>query len=214
MEEIKKEEEIVIEETTPAPEPEEKEVEKPEVPEETDTNYKKELEALEQKPKNEEEKARKALFFNAQRARELGIDLAEVLGIKPKGEAEPTVPEVVQREFDVRELRSLSEGNEDMYKLMLWYVDNRKLNPEEAYILANKGKLQRSIIEAKRGKAEIAKPSFGGKKAEVVNAPEHPGKDVLLRRGYIFNSKTKTYQGKFYEEFWNGTEWTSRKIPK
>lgn len=45
-----------------------------------------ELERVRSK-KTPQEKAKDSLFFNAQKAKELGIDVAEVLGIKPKEES-------------------------------------------------------------------------------------------------------------------------------
>lgn len=217
MEEIEKLEELETEteteETSPESESEETE-EESEESEEKDIDHKKELEKLEtEKPKSELEKAQKALHFNAERLKELGGDPAEVLKIK-KAET-PDVTEVVQRQFAERDAKALSK-TEDEYKLIMWYVDNRKLPVEDAYILANKGKLQRSILEAKRSQVDFGKPSLHGKKADTSTVPTRSIEEVALleRRGMRLNPKTKTYQGKFYEEFWNGTAWESRKLPK
>jgi hypothetical protein len=55
------------------------------VPEVTEDPLKIELEKFKSK-KTPQEKAKDSLFFNAQKAKELGIDVAEVLGIKQKEE--------------------------------------------------------------------------------------------------------------------------------
>src|SRR3990167_2276603 len=85
-----------------------------------DIDYKKELEELEgAKPeKSELEKARRALFFNAQRVAQLGGDPAEVLP-KPKAEVKPEtdVDKVIDLKFAEREARTLSKS-EDEYQLI------------------------------------------------------------------------------------------------
>ena len=220
MEEIEKKEEIIeetpTEETLPEEEkPEETPEETEEQPEEKDIDYKKELETLEsKKPKNELEKAKKALYFNSERLKELGGDPAEILGIKESVKETTDVSSVIKREFAERDARARASNDEE-YKLIMWYVDNRNLDVEEAYILANKGKLQRSILEAKRGNPVYGK-AFGGTKKETPVIANHPGADILARRGYKFNPQTKTYQAKYYEEYYDSTtkSWKSRKIQK
>lgn len=221
MEDIEKKEEEKEEEQEDAgtedtpPEDQKKPDESDEDPE--GVYYEKELAKKEgeKKPKDEAEKARRALFFNAKRAEELGVDPAEVLGIKPKTEEGSDVNLVVKRHFDERDARSLSKS-ESEFKLIMWYVDNKGLSVEEAHLLANKGKIQRSAIEARRSVVEFGKPSFGGRKNDITDVPEHPGKDILERRGYKFNPKTKTYQATLYEEYFDQEEkvWKSRKISR
>lgn len=230
MEEIKKEEQIEdtgTDETSHEDQTEETVTEeKSEETEskETDIDYKKELDNLEsgQKPRSEIEKAERALHFNAERLKQLGGDPAKVLKFKVEdgsdGAETPDVSDTIQREFATRDVRALSRGNEDMFKLMMWYVDNRKCTPDEAYILANKGRLQRSIIEANRGKVEFGKPDGGGKKIVTEKVPTRSPEEVALleRRGYKFNPKTNTYQANIYEEYFDATDnlWKSRKIAK
>lgn len=64
---------------------EESQVETEVVTESTEDPLKVELDKFKSK-KTPQEKAKDSLFFNAQKAKELGIDVAEVLGIKPKEE--------------------------------------------------------------------------------------------------------------------------------
>ena len=215
-EETKKEEEL--EETPPEEEPQGNLEGEDEPKDESaeDIDHKKELEELESKdkPKDEKEKARRALFFNAERARELGLDPAEVLNLKESKET-PEVSQVVQREFDVREAKSRAKS-EDEFKLIMWYVDNRKLSVDEAYLLANKGRIARSGIEARRADVEPGKEPFSGRKETTGKVPPHPGAEMLQRRGYSYNPKTQTYQAKFYEEYYDaGTKsWVSRKLKR
>ena len=185
----------------------------------TGIDFKGELEKLEsgeKKPKSEKEKAERALHFNAERLRELGGDPASVLKIKAPEEGEtktPDVREVVNEQFADRDARALAKSD-DEYKVIMWYVTNRKLSVQDAYLLANKGRIQRSLIEAKRGQVDFGKPNIAGKKKPSGTIPKHPGEALLARRGMVFNPATKTYQGKYYEEFYDPTDktWKSRKL--
>jgi hypothetical protein len=187
-----------------------------------DIDFKKEFEELESKskPKSELEKAQKALFFNAERLKELGGDPAEVLKIKPQEKQEngDDVKSLVSREFKERDARTLARGNEDLYKVIMWYVDNRKLDVDEAYLLANKGRIMRTVTEAKRAAVDYGKPDSGGRKIEKQTIPDRSPEDkaVLERRGLRFNPKTQSYQGKFTEEYYDTAEgtWKSRKLKR
>lgn len=183
--------------------------------ESTDIDYKKELEELEgTKPsKSELEKAKRALYFNAQRYSELGGDPSDVLP-KPKAAAQPEtdVDKVIDLKFAEREARALAK-TEDEYQLIVWRVKNQGLSVSEAHLLANKGKLLKLSSELKR--ADV-KPSLGGGAGQRIleeTVPERNAAEVqlLTRRGMQFNPKTNTWQGKYTEEYWNGSHWLSRR---
>ena len=193
-----------------------------EVVDSQDIDFNKELSDLEAKqPKSELEKAKKALFYNAQRLQELGGDPAEVIGIKKeivadKPEATNDVHSEVEKEFIKRDARSLAKTDEE-YKVIMWYVDNNKVSVEDAYLLAHKGRLMRTISEVQRAKGAI--PSLGGGAGRKVGGdiiPTHPGEEVLQRRGYKLDPKSKTWKGKFYEEYYDQAtkSWKSRKLQK
>lgn len=83
---------------------------------------KKELNRV-QKPKTEAEKARANLFFNAQRARELGLDPEEIIGVKKEPKAvEPVDGEVpdwykkVQAENAGKDAMTLAEEIPDAHE--------------------------------------------------------------------------------------------------
>ena len=211
-------EETDTEETSPESQETEETKEKSEETKEKDIDFKKELEKVQPQTKSELEKAQKALHFNAQRLVELGGDPAEVLKLKretKKDNADVDVKSVIQREFIERDVRAMSK-NEDHFKLMMHYVDDKKLSAEDAYVLSMKGQILRSITEIKRAGVQYAKPDTGGRKVDTVEVPERSHEEVAIleRRGMRFNPKTKTYQGKFYEEYYDSTEkaWKSRKL--
>jgi len=200
-------------EPTPEPEPEKE-------PEHID--HKAELEKLKandttpESKYSEEEKAKRALYFNAERAKELGIDPAEVLGIKPQDTSKTDDPRsIIREELAERDARALAESEEE-FQHMKYYMD-RGLSVEDAHILANKGKLKRSIDEAKRGSVQFAKlpPTH---RVERQDVPERSAEEqaVLQRRGLQFNPKTGTWQGRFTEEYWDQSEgrWVSRKLKR
>ena len=180
-----------------------------------DVDHKKELERLEaEKKPNEFEKAQRALHFNAERFKELGGDPSEVLGVKPK-EKENDLDAVVDRKFAERDARNLSKSD-DEFNLIMWYVRNRGLSVSEAHLLANKDKIIRQSSERERANVDISKGGGAGRKVETQTVPSRTPEEVsiLERRGMRFNPQTKTFQGKFYEEFWDGSMWTSRKLKK
>lgn len=220
------EEKEVVETEDTSPETQEveteevKETETPEESKEENIDYKKELERLEKthKPKDEIEKAKNALYFNAKRFKELGGDPAEALGIKkpePKAENTGDVADVVELKLTEREARSKAKS-EDEYNLIMWYVQNRSLSFEEAYILANRGKILRTVEEVKRSKVQIPGAEGAGTKSHNVPIVRRSAEEekVLQRRGLVFNPKTKTYQGKYTEEYYDHAQkmWLSRKL--
>lgn len=210
-------EEAEAEETTLETQTEETEDSEEET-EETSIDYKAELERVSQtkeKP-TELEKAKKALYFNAERLKELGGDPADVLKIKPVKTEEPDdIDSKLERKFIERDVQALVK-NEDEYNLVMHYVD-KGLTVEDAHLLANKGRVLRSVEEAKRGNVRFG--TLANEKKPIVQtvpdrSPEE--KAVLQRRGLTFNPKTKTYQGKYTEEYYdqNTKSWMSRKLPR
>lgn len=222
MEDIEKnvelEDEAEAEETTLETHEEESEEETQESS--PDIDYKAELERVSkpQQTRTELEKAERALHFNAERFKELGGDPAEVLKIKPvvkKNEDPVDVDSKVERKFLERDVRAVVK-NEDEYNLTMHYVD-KGLSVEDAHFLANKGRVLRSVEEAKRGQVRFG-TAISEKKPIVQTVPDRSPAEVavLQRRGLTFNPKTKTYQGKYTEEYYDQTtkSWTSRKLQR
>jgi hypothetical protein len=181
-------------------------------------DFKKELEKVQEQPKSELEKAQRALHFNAERLKELGGDPADVLKLKKdENKDNVDVSSAIKREFAERDARILAKSD-DEYKLIMWYVDNKNVSIEEAHLLANKGRFVRSITEANRARVNYSKPDEGGRKITASEVPARSQEEInlLARRGMMFNSKTKTYQGKFYEEYYDSATktWLSRKLQK
>lgn len=84
----------------------------------------------------------------------------------------------------------------------MWYVENKGLSVDDAYFLANKGKIKNANEEMKR----IVKPPVGsggtaGQKPKVSNAPELPKQEamILTRRGYKL-VKPGLYQAKYNQK--------------
>jgi len=160
------------------------------------------------------EKAQRALHFNAQRLKELGGDPADVLGVKPQEAKTDDPRSIVKEELDDRDALARANGNDGMYKLMKHYM-GKGLSVDDAYVLANKGKILRSVGEAKRGNVQFAHaPNAQRITSEAV--PQRSAEEVqlLARRGLHFDAKTKTYRGKFTEEYYDPQvgHWLSRKI--
>jgi hypothetical protein len=102
----------------------------------TEDPLKVELERVKGK-KTPQEKAKDSLFFNAQKAKELGIDVAEVLGIKPKEEVEEDDKPVTRKELEELLFKSRQEnanktaeqlaseiGDEYERELTLFHIQN------------------------------------------------------------------------------------------
>lgn len=178
------------------------------------------------KPQDPKSKASRAVYFAAQRYKELGGDPAEALGIKPKKQARKTeqdtdepadIRSVVAQELDEREARDMVKS-EAQFNLMKAYMA-KGLSKEEAYLLVNKKQILRNPLEIKR--ALDARAEFSGgpsHKATKVEVPERPEEEVKLlqRRGLTFNQKTNTYRGKYTEEYYDSQSktWQTRKLPR
>ncbi len=212
---VEKEAAPVTEETTPETRTDATEVNTEETSK--DIDYKKELDNLEgskQKP-SELEKARRSLFFNAQRFAELGGDPAEILPKPKETKPEETdVKKVIEMTFAEKEARSLAR-NDDEYNLIMWRVKNQGLSVEESYLLANKGKFLKHDSEAKRAQVVYSPGGGAGQKVVTTEVPERSKEEVVLlqRRGLKFNPQTKTWQGKHTEEYFDSTSrsWLSRR---
>ncbi len=217
MEDINKEEIEAVQ--TPVPE----ESDESQDSDDKDIDYAAELarvKSTEQpKERTELEKAQRALHFNAQRLKELGGDPAEILGVKPVvKEAEPSAPVSradLERTFIERDARNLTESDAE-FELTMHYVD-KGLSLEDAHLLANKGKIKRSVQEARRGNVAYA-PATSTQKVTTERAPTRSPEEqaVLQRRGLSYNPKTGTWQGRFSEEYYDheAKTWRSRKLSR
>lgn len=188
---------------TPEPEKETEtpEPEKGKEPEsEKDIDYEKELEAKkgEEKPQfTEKEKAEYNLKRSIERAKELGIEPSEVTGI-PK--EEPKGDFVTKRDLELSlaesESRKLSRS-EGEHKLIMWYVENKGLSVRDAYLLANKGRIERAGKEIERSEARIQGGDIPGQKEKAQ--PKKPmlsqaDEQELFRKGFRKNSDG-SYEG-------------------
>ena len=183
-----------------------------------DIDFEKELENLEKEEEKptELQKAERSLHFNAQRVKELGGDPHKIVKpetVETKGGTD--VESVVKQQFAERDARSLAKTDAE-YKVIMHYVRNKGLSVSEAHLLANKGRIERFAAEVKRSNVATARSSGPGRKVETVQVPARSPEEiaVLTRRGFKINPKTGTYQAKIYEEYWNGSEWASRKIKR
>ncbi len=185
-----------------------------------DIDYKKrleeELDKDDKSEKSELEKAQRALFFNAQRVKELGGDPNTVLGKPKKVETEENVDldTKLELKFAERDLRARAK-NEDHFKLMMFYVKEKGLSPDDAYFLSNRGSIERRETEIKRADVQYQTTSSSHKgksrQAPKLSAEE---KALLERRGLKWNSKSQSYRGKYSETYYDHDEkkWKSRKL--
>lgn len=212
-----------VEETT-APsaeilEEEEETVIETEETESKDIDFKKKAEELESihKPKRSKlEEARFNLKKNAERLKELGGDPSEILET-PKVESEIETDYVTKNDLARLEARQLVKSDDEM-RVVMWYVENKGLSVDDAYFLANKGKIKNANEEMKR----IVKPPVGsggtaGQKPKVSNAPELPKQEamILTRRGYKL-VKPGLYQAKYNQKRYDEKLkiWIDEKISK
>lgn len=184
-----------------------------------DIDFKKVAEELESthKPKRSKlEEAKFNLKKNAERLKELGGDPSEILET-PKVEAEIETDYVTKNDLARLEARQLVKSDDEM-RVVMWYVENKGLSVDDAYFLANKGKIKNANEEMKR----IIKPPVGsggtaGQKPKVANAPELSKQEamILMRRGYklvmpgLYQAK---YNQKRYDE--KAKVWVDEKISK
>lgn len=188
-----------------------------------DIDFKKEadrLEALkkteEDKKKSELEKAKYTLKSVAERVKQLGGDPDEVF--KPKADIERT-DFVTKKDLELIEFRTQARqlsASDDEFKVIMWYVENKGLSVEDAHLVANKGKIKSAFDEITR--AGNNKPRTGDGESSGQKPPAPPkrmSKDdeaKLARDGFKFNSKSGTYQAKFNEVWWDGSDWQTRRI--
>jgi len=179
----------------------------------TDIDFKAEAERLEResgsKGKTELEKAIYTRKQIDERIKELG-------GEPPASDivAPPTEGYVTKIDLARLEAKQLARS-EDELKVIMWWVENKGLSVEDAHFQANKGKLKQALEELTR-RATPQTGSGGGQKQPHVEVPAHPAAHMLESRGYKFNAKTKTWQARFNEEYFNPqtSQWESRKIAR
>jgi hypothetical protein len=181
-----------------------------------DIDHKKELEGLKIKDsRTRQEQTAYNLKKNAERAKELGLDPAEVLGLKSDEEKTKGQGEVTKQDLAIMEARleakNLTSSPEELEHIM-WYVENRGLSVEEAHLLANKGKVKTAISEMRRADVTSSKGSDSSGRKNVSKPPELPKdvQSVLARRGFKLNEKGE-WEAKFNKVIWNGKEYVTVK---
>lgn len=172
-------------------------------------------EALEEKPQRSElDKAKFTARSVLARIGELGGDPAEVIAEHAgKGKPEQDIDARIDRKFAEQDVRKLSRSEAEFKAIMSWV--NKGLSVEDAHLLANKGKIKRSVEEIVR--ANEARPGQGAGAGERVPQKKEMRQSAeaearLAQRGLKLNPKTGTYRGQFTEEYFDGTSWQSRKI--
>lgn len=155
--------------------------------------------------RTDREKAERALHFQSERVRELGGDPeAIVKGKKPNDPPPPPAPKAEPQDMsnyvtkdDVAAQRATAMSRSDAEKkVILWHYKHTiqktgdvDKDIENAYLIANKGKITRSISEIRRAAdARQAPPSGSGRspKAPLTQTPALSAGDqaTLRRRGY------------------------------
>lgn len=214
---VEKEEVVVPAETTPepaTPATDNDSDEPKDIDYEAELAKLKEKEEVKEKP-SELEKAKKALYFNAERLKELGGDPEEILGKPKKKETTEDIDTKLERKFIERDVKAIVESDAE-YNLVMHYVD-KGLSIEDAHMLANKGKIKRAVDEARRGNVVFGKEDNGTRiVTEVVPQRSATEQQLLQRRGLAWNPKTKTWQGKYTEEYYDkdSKTWKSRKLTR
>jgi hypothetical protein len=217
-------EDIKKDDVTPSPSGEKTEIKDQETETKSqDIDFKKEAEELEKKtpPKTKrtpQEEIKYNLSKMVERAKEAGIDPAEILGAKKeeeKLEAE-TSEFATKRDLAEIEVNKLA-SSQDEKRVIMWWIDNKGLSVEDAHYMANKGRVKTAMDEIIRSKN---KPPMGagessGQKDKTIVAPELPREqhNVMVRRGFKL-VKPGLYQAKYTQSRFDAESktWVSEKI--
>lgn len=215
--------------------------------EEEDIDFDKELKNLEGEDPSQRrapvqrtplEKAKRNLFFSAEAVKKLGGDPDEVLK-KPKSEVPPappapekesdddidpryvTVDHVAQQEAD-----RLSGDNEAQAKVVMWHYNhsiiktgNVRADIENAFYIANKGRIRRSIDEIRRAKVVQPSPHTPpGRKQPKVQAkvPQLSSGEIstMKRRGFSQQPNGEWHSKGYITRFVTGKGWITEPKPK
>lgn len=164
----------------------------------------------EEKPKRtEKEKAEYALKSMVSRVEELGGDPTKLINKEKEAD---TTQFVTKRDFAQSEARKVSRSEKEVEAIMSW-VD-KGLSVEEGHLLANKERIKSTFSEIERGNVRLKEATGAGEKKSVVKSPPPVESQLSAWRiaGMVYDPVTKTAKGKFTEEYYDGTKWTSRKI--
>lgn len=162
--------------------------------------------------RTEKEKAEFALKSMVSRVEELGGDPTKLINKKP--EEADTTQYVTKRDFAEAEARKVSRSDKETAAIMSW-VD-KGLSVEEGHLLANKGRVKEVFSEMERGNVRAKEATGAGEKKPVITAPKPDNSqfEAWQRAGMTWDPVKKVAKGKFTEEFYDGKNWTSRKITK
>lgn len=207
----------VVDDTTPPGEDED---------DDKDIDFDAEAKALEEQrppvpaPANstELEKATRSLHFNAKRVRELGGDPTKVIAPPANNEERAPAPLdtsnfVTKDDKALEEARKLGRTDSEIAVIMHRYNNSIKKSGdpvkdiENAYMIAHKGRIQRSFAEIRRG--SFARPTPGtppGRRprAEDARTPELSSSDqqVLINRGFV-KQADGSWESKRYRMFYS-----------
>jgi len=161
--------------------------------------------------KTELEKAERSLHFNAERVRELGGDPTKI--VKPKEVPAPEEGQFVTRDdLHQRDLRGevgRLAKTEAEAKVILWHAEHSikqtgdpAKDAENAYMIAHKGKIQRSFSEIRRASYVREAPAGGPGRRPAMQPAGAPAlsaqeQSILKRRGFSLQADG-TWQSKRY----------------
>lgn len=166
-------------------------------------------------PKTELEKAKRALHFNAKRLKELGGDPAEVLGtpitpVTPAAPVTPVTPPAENLIENLAEMEAAKYARTDAerkvimhhYRTSIRASGNVVTDIQNAYMIAHKGRIQRSFDEIRRSagvRPMVATPAGRRPKVESVKTPELSKSEqgIMRQRGFKQNADG-TWESKGY----------------
>ncbi len=206
-----------------------------ETPNPEDTDFDKELEALENgseqspapKPaKTELEKAVMTGKSIAKRIKSLGGDPTELISdviddtppTKPERTEVDTSQFVTKLDLAEQEAQKIAKSPSEL-KLIMWWVKNKGMSVEDAHLLANKGKLKKVFSEVDRTRTTVPANPGGGagqRPADNSNAPALPDSDRrrLEQSGMVYDPAKKAYVGKKVQHRYDevSKQWITEKI--
>jgi len=167
----------------------------------------------EDKPKRtEKEKAEFTLKSVAKRYKDLGGNPADLVTETTGETPSDTTQFVTKRDFAQTEARKVARSETELSAIMAW-VD-KGMSVEDAHLLANKGRIKSTFSEMDRANVKANEATGAGQKKPAPRAPK-PSQTQLMqwrRAGMTYDPAKGTAAGKFTEEFWDGSQWASRKI--
>ncbi len=176
--------------------------------------------------KTKEEELSQAIYTGksvAKRIKALGGDPSDIIADEAPVTPAPEAPApmdtskfVTKDDLASIEARKLAR-TEGEYKVIMWWVANKGLSVDDAHLMANKGRIKKTLSEINRAKDAIASNGGGGPGSPQPTDPAIPeiseqDKQRLAASGMIWDPAQKAYVGKRVMYAFDGKAWNTKRI--